>query len=246
MQNITIRETTRYVAATIGMFLVALGIALSIISNLGTSALSCPAYVANLKFPGISVGTFTWIINLVYLFVQLVILRKKFKMKYLLQIIASMMLGYMIDLNLWIFTFLKPDTFTARLAIMLISCIISAIGVSIELASEAWMLSAEMTAGVISKEYSLRFNRVKIVMDSAMVVITIIFSWIALGNPFGKGEFTSMADWLLARTPDIVIGIGTVMSAVCVGWIMKFTTPYIEKAIPPRDAARSWLRGKHL
>ena len=54
----------RYGIATVGLVLVALGVALSIISNLGTAPLSCPAYVLNLRIPALSVGTFTLLVNI--------------------------------------------------------------------------------------------------------------------------------------------------------------------------------------
>ncbi|MBP5538434.1 MAG: hypothetical protein J6X69_01160, partial [Bacteroidales bacterium] len=52
----------RYAVATVGLIFVALGVALSIISNLGTAPLSCPAYVLNLRWPALSVGTFTLLV----------------------------------------------------------------------------------------------------------------------------------------------------------------------------------------
>ena len=57
----------RYLVATLGLFLVALGVALSIKANLGTAPLSCPAYVLNLEYPSVSVGTFIFIVNMVYM-----------------------------------------------------------------------------------------------------------------------------------------------------------------------------------
>ena len=212
------------------MFLVAVGIALSIISNLGTSPLSCPAYVCSLRFPRISVGTFTWMVNCVYILVQLAILGRRFKPRYLLQIVASVMLGYMIDGSLLLFRgWLHPQTIAARLAIVCASCCVSALGVSMELASRAWMLSAEMTVNVISSRWGLEFRKVKVVMDSTMVVLAGAFAWVNFGNPFGGGRFTGLADMLLARMDGVVIASGTIILAFGVGFIMKLTDPIAQK-----------------
>ena len=78
----------RYGVATIGLMFVALGVALSIISNLGTAPLSCPAYVLNLHIPSISVGTFTLLVNISYLFIQIALLRKEFQARHLMQVVA--------------------------------------------------------------------------------------------------------------------------------------------------------------
>ena len=81
MKWIQIRDILiRYGLATIGLFLVAIGVAVSIISNLGTSPLSCPSYVMNGVW-GLTVGNWTIIINCLYIFVQLAVLRSKFKLK---------------------------------------------------------------------------------------------------------------------------------------------------------------------
>lgn len=215
----------RYLLATVGMFLVAIGVALSIISNLGTSPLSCPAYVANLKFPGISVGTFTWIVNCIYIFIQLGVLKKKFKKKYLMQIVASVIFGYLIDAGLWIFGWLHPGNFISRLGVIILSCFITALGTSIEVVAKAWMLSAEMTVYCISNTYNKKFNIVKIIMDSTLVVITMVAAWFFFRNPFGDLPISEVKGLLLGSNGSIVIGVGTIISAFLIGWFMKLTDP---------------------
>ena len=56
MTNKEIASTVdRYLFATIGMFLSAVGIAMTIVSNIGTAPLSCPSYVMNLRFPAVMI-----------------------------------------------------------------------------------------------------------------------------------------------------------------------------------------------
>ena len=54
----------RYIVATTGLMIVALGVALSLKSNLGTAPVSCPPAMLNLKFDktgrGILGVTFLW------------------------------------------------------------------------------------------------------------------------------------------------------------------------------------------
>ena len=144
----------RYGIATVGLVFVALGVALSIISNLGTAPLSCPAYVLNLKWPVLSVGTFTLLVNMTYLIIQYALLRKDFKAKYLMQIPASAIFGYLIDGCLWALGWLHPETFAFRVFLTVLAALVTAFGVSIEVAANAWMLSAEMTVGAISQVFS--------------------------------------------------------------------------------------------
>lgn len=224
----------RYSVASVGLLLVALGVALSVISNLGTSPLSCPSYVVSGTW-GLTVGNWTIIINMVYLFLQLAIFRRNFKAKYLMQILATLIFGYMIDLCLWCFAWLPSlavmHTFAGRLMLNILACAVTALGVSIEVVARAWMLSAEMTVYAISRTFLLPFDKVKIAMDCSLVVISMLVAWIMFDNPFGFGEFRSVADILLGRTEGVVIGTGTVLMAFLAGGLMRWTDPIADKII---------------
>ena len=115
----------RYTVASVGLVFVALGVALSIISNLGTAPLSCPAYVLNLEWPVLSVGTFTLLVNMLYLVLQVLLLRKDFKARSLMQIPASALFGYLIDGCLWALSWLHPGSFVARLGLTILAALVS-------------------------------------------------------------------------------------------------------------------------
>lgn len=215
----------RYGAATAGLVFVALGVALSILSNLGTAPLSCPAYVLNLRLPALSVGTFTTLFNLSYLLLQLALLRKDFRAADLMQVAASALFGYLIDGCLLALGWLHPASFGARLGLTLLGCLSTAFGVSVEVAAEAWMLPAEMTVAAFSKVLRRAFGPVKVVMDSLTVVLSAVLAGIFFANPFGAGAFTGLGDILLARTPGVVIGLGTLLLAVLPGMLMRLTDP---------------------
>ena len=151
----------RYVVASVGLFMIAFAIALAIKSNLGTAPLSCVAYVLNLDIPGISVGAFTFLVNMVYILVQLAVLRKRFKLVSLMQVVASVVFGYMIDASLWMLGWLEPAGFGTRLLLILAAAAITALGTSIEVAANAWMVSAEMTVAAFSSTFGKEFGKVK-------------------------------------------------------------------------------------
>ena len=67
------------------------------------------------------------------------------------------------------------------------------------------------------------------VMDSSVVVISALLAFIFFGNFFGSGEFTGLADVLLARTPGVVIGLGTLLMAFLPGYLMRFTDPLVAR-----------------
>lgn len=243
----TKRIAARYLASTIGLVLVAFGIALTIKSNLGTSPLSCPAYLLSL-WGRPSIGTFTVIVNSSLILIQLAVLRKRFKAKYLMQIPASFVFGYLIDMCLWILGDFAPGTLSVRLLLVAISSIITAFGISLEVGAQGWMLSAEMTVYAITKVCTKTFGTIKVWMDCLFVVLAAGISYLIFRNPFGYGEFQSLSDTLLARTPGVVIGIGTLICAVLPGWLMHWTDPWMDRILVrlrQRDEDRKWRNVKN-
>ena len=220
---------SRYAVATVGLVFVAFGVALSIISNLGTAPLSCPSYVLNLKWPVLSVGTFTVLVNMTYMLLQIALLRRDFKAKHLMQVLASAVFGYLIDGCMWALSWLHPAGFAARIGLTLLAAAVTAFGVSIEVAADAWMLSAEMTVAAFAKVLRKPFGPVKVVMDSLTVVLAAVLAWFFFRNPFGAGAWTGAGDVLLARTEGIVIGLGTLLLAVLPGALMRLTDPLVAR-----------------
>ncbi len=223
MKNIVIR----YLYATVGLFFVALGITLSILSNVGTAPLSCPAYVLNLKFSTISVGVFTFIFNLIYIVFQFLLFGRKFELSYLLQIVASAILGWFIDATGWMCSQILGDNIEIKALLAesiplkaflaVLASFFTALGISIELAAAAWMLSAELTVvAIIYRWPSLSFGTAKILMDSLLVVLSVAACYLFFGHFIGDGEFN-------------VISWGTVLLAFLPGYLIKFTDMIVPK-----------------
>ncbi len=217
----------RYLVATLGLFLVGFGVALTIVANLGTAPLSCVAYVFNLRFPSVSVGTFILAVNMIYMLVQILVLRKRFKLKYLMQIPASVLFSYLVDLSLWMLAWLHPEGLFLRIVLTLLAGSVTAVGVCLEVLSDAWMLSAEMTGSAVAEVSGKKFDNVKIAMDTLMVVIAGAVAWIFFGTPFGAGEFHNVGDVLLSRAPGVVIGLGTLIMAFRPGFLMRYFQPFL-------------------
>ena len=76
----------------VGIYIVGLGVALSIRSDLGTSPISSMPYVLNLMMPNLSVGTFVIIINSLMVMTQVVILKRKTGYEQLVQLPLTLLL----------------------------------------------------------------------------------------------------------------------------------------------------------
>ena len=208
--------TARYSVATLGLVLVAIGVALSIKSDLGTAPVSCPPYVVNLFHSPISVGTYTVIMHMIFILVQVALLGRKFQPRYLMQIPAAIVFGVLTDLAIWAFDWINVVTEAGRLLLCLLTVVVTALGVSMEVIGGAWMLAGEQTTAAISEVSGKPFSSVKIWFDVFLVVISALFALIVWRNPFGDGV-------------NNVIREGTLILAIFTGLCMKVTDPLCMK-----------------
>lgn len=211
----------KYSIGTLGLALVAIGVALSIKSDLGTAPVSCPPYVASLiggfNFMGFHVGTvgqYTMLMHMIFILLQIAMLRGKFKVSHLMQIPAAIVFGLLTDLAIWAFNWIEADTYSIRLLLMVLSIFLTALGISLEVAGKAWMLAAEMTNSAMSECFGIKFSNAKISFDIFLVAISALTAWICFGNLLGNGTET-------------IIREGTLISALFTGLCIKFTDKII-------------------
>lgn len=87
--------------------LMTLGVALCVRSNLGSSVISSLPYVLSLAgnarlAPEWTIGTYTILMNFIFVVCQFLILRKNFEPLQLFQLIVGFFFGWLIDLNMWL------------------------------------------------------------------------------------------------------------------------------------------------
>ena len=210
----------RWLVATLGLVLVAFGVALSLKSDLGTAPVSCPPAVLNLKWGAISVGTFTWMMHLVFILAQMVMRRKVKDSHYLLQLAAAFVFGYMCDACIWLLRNVEVTSYLMKMAFCLATVLVTAIGIRMEVIGNAWMLAGEKVVVVFSEVTGIKFSNAKIGIDIFLVVISAAFAWICFGTPFGNGV-------------HVVIREGTLILALFTGLCMKLTDPLVDKVFKP-------------
>ncbi|MBP3796106.1 MAG: hypothetical protein ILA23_08750 [Bacteroidales bacterium] len=206
----------RYAVASLGLIFVAVGVALSLKSNLGTAPISCPPAVMNLQWSFLSVGTLTWMMHIVLILIQAAILRRRFKVSYLMQIPAAFVFGYLCDAAIWAFDWLQVDSYETQMFLCILTILVTAIGVRLEVIGNAWMLAGEMTTVVLSDVTQTRFSTVKVLFDIFCVILSAAFAWFAFGYLTGNGN-------------SVVIREGTLILAICTGLCMKLTDPVVDK-----------------
>ena len=205
----------RYGIATFGLILIAVGVALSLKSNLGTAPVSCPPAVLNLRW-GLSVGTLTWMMHLVFIAAQMAMRKKVLDSHYLLQLAAAFVFGYLCDFAIWMCSGLPVGSYAVRILLIFVSILLTAVGVRMEVIAHAWILAGEQVAVVFSEVTGIKFSNVKIGLDVFLVAISSAFAWFAFRDFFGDGT-------------HVVIREGTLLLALFTGLCMKLTDPFVDR-----------------
>ena len=201
-------STRRIVQYLFGLFIMTLGIAFSLKSNLGSTPISSIPYSMELIW-GIEVGLATSIFNVLLVLTELIILRRKFKKKHLLQIPVSIVFGFFTTIAVNLISFIpEPSNLLWALVMMIVSIFLVALGLFFYVPTNLVPLAGEGVVQSIAIVSKRLFPRIKVFFDSTMVIVSFILSYVFLGVIGGS------------------VGIGTIISAIFVGITLK----YINKA----------------
>ena len=128
---------------TVGLFVMSVGVAFSIVSTLGTTPISSISYSLTL-ITNINIGITTFVFNAALILIQFLILRSKFKKNRLLQLINCVLFGYFTDLALYLVSFVPFDnTILFSVLFLVISIFLIALGIFIYLPANIAPLPGE-------------------------------------------------------------------------------------------------------
>ena len=198
----------RYILFLIGLFVNSLGVSLVTKASLGTSPISSIPYVLSLNFP-LTLGNFTIIFSLLLIILQIIILRKNFKVENILQIPVSIVFGYFIDFTMYLLVWINPQNYFIKLIALLIGCIVLGFGVYIEVLADVVMLPGESFVRAIVQTWNTNFGTTKIIFDSSMTIIAGVLSFVFSAKLNGVRE-------------------GTVIAALLVGFIARLFGKQLE------------------
>lgn len=170
----------RYLVFIAGLYFLAMGISLIVHSSLGTTPISSMNYVLSIN-TSLSLGTWTFIVNLLMIIIQLWLASGKYgtrkdTIEILLQIPFSFIFSAFIDLNMILIHNLVPSNYGMAVGILLAGCIIQSIGVVLEIKPKAAMMSAEGLVKYIVRRCNKKFGNVKVYVDITLVSLAILIS----------------------------------------------------------------------
>lgn len=191
-----------------GLFILAVGINISKLAQLGISPVSAIPYACELIW-GIELGKSTTLVYVLLIILQILLLRKKYKPIQLLQIVCTYLIGFFITYTStdYLLAWLPvPVTYFAKLIYLFISILVIGIGVSFYLLPNFIPLPAEglINAIVEISNGKLKFSNVKVAVDSSLVVVSALLSILFLGELKSVREGTVLAALLVGKVVGII------------------------------------------
>src|SRR5574344_599393 len=215
----------RYLVFVVTLFIMALGVSLSIRANLGSSPISAPPYVLS-RMPNavMSMGLFTICMHVIFIIIQILVLRKNYQKIQLLQLAVGFLYGFYTDLTMWMtqpFQWGNTTTdYIIRFLQLILGATLLAYGIAIEVRCNVLLLAGEGLPSSISQAFHWDFGKVKICTDTLLVAIAVVFSF----SFFGTWRWD-------------MIGFGTLFSMIAVGAMVRFFAPkivWVDKIFMPK------------
>ena len=202
MKNTALSIPLRIFLFVIGLYTMGLGVALSVAADLGTSPISSLPFVLSVVTP-LSMGVVTFIMNTVFVVIQILVLKKEFKKWYLLQIPGLFLFSAFIDLNNYLLSGALLDAYWQQFLLMLAGCVVLALGIFLLIKADFIMMPGDFLVRIISKVTKKNFGHVKVGFDCIIVAAAAIVSFASL---------------------QCIVGIreGSLVAAVLVGFIVNF------------------------
>ena len=199
-EDLTFKRIFNYL---FGLFLITLGVAFSIKSQLGSAPVSSIPYALNLIW-AIEIGVATFIFHFILVIIEVILLRRNFNKKHFLQVFVGVLFGAFTSFSVSLMNFIPP-AFNLPIAFLMsiISILFIALGLFFYVPTNLIPLSVEGITQAIAIVTNKPFSKIKVYFDISVVATALILSYCFLG------EIGS-------------VGIGTILGALFIGTTVKY------------------------
>lgn len=194
----------------VSLWIMTVGVAVCVRSGVGSSVISVLPYVfesagaGGCGVPALTIGQYTYIMNGILVLGQILVLRRRFELVQLFQLLVGFVFGFLIDVNIALTQWLVPDAMWQKAIAQLAGCTILGIGIAFEVRCGSVTMPGEGFPVAVSKVTGAPFPKVKIFVDTSLVVLGVIACY----------AFFSAWQWQ-------IIGFGTLFAMFYVGYAVK-------------------------
>ena len=225
----------QHILLLLSMFFMTFGVALCVRSNLGSGVISSIPMSFSLAgeaglAPGLTIGGYTNIMNVILVVAQILVLRRRFEPLQLFQLLIGFVFGCLLDLNMWITSYFSSyETLPAQIIAQFLGATILGIAVATEIRCGSVTMPGEGIQVAIAKVSGKPFPIVKIMVDTSLVVLAVISGFYFFGT------------W-----PWTVVGPGTLFAMFYVGYVVKLVNPHLgwfDRLLRYRPEFRRYIYG---
>lgn len=218
----------------ISLFIMTIGVAVCVRSMLGSSVISVLPYVfqtagSQSLVPALTIGQYTYIMNAILVVGQICVLRKDFEWVQLFQLLVGFVFGSLIDLNMWLTSWLVPMDLGSKTLAQIVGCTILGIGIALEVRCGSVTMPGEGFPVAISRVTGVEFPKVKIVVDVTLVLLGVVACY----------AFWGAWQWY-------IVGVGTLFAMFYVGFIVRLTGKHLgwfERLLAYQPGFRRYIYG---
>lgn len=229
----------RVIVMFLGLICIAMGIAIAKLAMMGTAPISSVAAVMTeiserFGIP-MTMGMWTFVFNLVYFSLEVILLRSRFKAVQLLQIPLFLVMSVFVDVWLGLYGQFAPQTYPAQFAWLLLSILILGFGIRVQLGSDLLMTPGDAAVQVLAFVSKKRFSKCKVAWDVSLMSLSALTSLLVLGGLYQVREGTVISALLVGPAVRLWDGILN-----RVAWIIP---PATRRLVPPLCPEPSGMQG---
>lgn len=205
---LTFTTLKKYIALVVAVFLAAMGVGLAIKSSVGLAAFD--AFNQSItNTTGVRVGTVVMFVQMFFVLIQLLVLRKEATWHLLMQIPLVIILGQFINLFVdGIFGNLFLENYILRLLLFILAQVIISFAVSTLLVIDLIAMPVENLSAILAQKLPFKLGQIRQVIDILLILSALVISLV------------SSTEWTIRE--------GTVLSALIFGPLMDFHMPRLK------------------
>ena len=196
-------EYKRIIKYVVGLFIMNIGIAFSIKSNLGSTPVVSVPYAISL-ITGIDIGICNTLFQCFLVLIEFMLLRSAFHPKHFLQVFVGILFGAFTSISMIILSIIpQASVLWVQILFLILGILFLAFGLFLYVPTNVVPVAVDGLTQAVSITTNQSFTKIKVIMDISWIVLSWILSFVFLGHFDGSA------------------GIGTIIAAMSIGTTVK-------------------------
>jgi len=198
------KKINRIIMVAIAMIITAIGASLGIKIAIGVGAWDALSQSISMVL-GVKVGTFSMILNISCVLVQVFLLKDRFKFNHLAQIGVSILLGTVVNFMLYkVLSEIMIDNYFISISLFILSVVMCALGIAMITAINLISFPLESCCMVLAKKINKNFGSIRQGVDIIAIIISLIITFI-FKNSMTVREGTIIAMLIFGPMLDLFV-----------------------------------------